>query len=879
MTTSGSGEWGYTFAWDRNLSTEELFLRICEYDGVNASSEGEEVEVFFQVFFDSYDPEVVVLGRYNRFAVRLDFGVCLWQLPTSRGGSFTLLTFEPSDHPLSALGESVGAIRDAERILAEDPKVAQRSLTEDLKIMELQLQALKDVLHRLETEDDDIGYPALCNHGKIIRWPASTERVRPVITLDISQPCYFGNQEALKCVKFIPNMLEVFVDGEALLTATFDYLMRHINRYPDYSNPINNSVIGALVMHCEAGGCEYFLRGLLKNTTRSWVPHASLFSSDPERDIFGILSKHSQRTMIQELADYMLESARRGNRIEPLGNSGYLDLLLRGLPHIAKRDPSMALWIIHQAAFLPSDYHRMYLVHDAVLNNPPWQQAPFWKKVFTRFEGVREFKNELYEYINPIFQVQSQLPLMIGPSSLSPEPRCFPKIRENNGLNDEIKLEFYMAPVSMAFSVPMLDLATPLQTAAKISSLPWIGRWLKMLPHLLKFGHAPKAIDHALPLEAYDSPALQAIMEFKWSRFARTFWIIRFAFQIIYYTLLLSVSFSQINQSTGDYSDDGQFVHNVTDNALRGEFISILVIGFVFLQLELRQVRGNWRRHLTVYNALDMFVYLLPMIIFELRVFKNICHVVTIIIKIMVRVPSFFFILAVFVLAFAHSLLHLIQIKYQSICPTPSNGNYSKACTETKPAFPKQYFNAVTTTYFFIVGKYDAVADSMGQGQAAIQIMVAFFVFLTAILMLNVVIALMNAGYGAGAAEALLVWLRNRVEVVARAENLSYLIPNYRHERDNFPRYIFYTATEAQVRSFAKKYDRPELLEGFPKMEVESSVAEIEAAKSAKTAARDIKLLKEAIQEMEKARTKDSEMMVKMLQEIQKTMARALDKA
>ncbi|KAI7827163.1 hypothetical protein BC939DRAFT_96186 [Gamsiella multidivaricata] len=106
----------------------------------------------------------------------------------------------------------------------------------------------------------------------------------------------------------------------------------------------------------------------------------------------------------------------------------------------------------------------------------------------------------------------------------------------------------------------------------------------------------------------------------------------------------------------------------------------------------------------------------------------------------MVHVPSFFFILAVSVLAFAHSLLHLTQTNYQSICPTPSNGNYSESCTEAKPAFPSQYFDAVTTTYFFIVGKYDAVTDSMGQGQAAVQIMVALFVFPTAILMLNVVI-------------------------------------------------------------------------------------------------------------------------------------------
>ncbi|KAG0259617.1 hypothetical protein BGZ95_004620, partial [Linnemannia exigua] len=161
----------YNFVLERNLSTGELFLRIFEYEGINGGGEGKEMEVFSQVFFDSYDPEVVVLGHNNRFAVRLDFGVCLWQLPSLRGGSFTLLSFEPSKHPLLALNESIEVIRNGQHSLVEDVKFAQRSLTEDIKTIESQFEALKDEQHSFNTEDDDIGYPVLCNHGKILRWP------------------------------------------------------------------------------------------------------------------------------------------------------------------------------------------------------------------------------------------------------------------------------------------------------------------------------------------------------------------------------------------------------------------------------------------------------------------------------------------------------------------------------------------------------------------------------------------------------------------------------------------------------------------------------------------------------------------------------------
>ncbi|KAG0300122.1 hypothetical protein BGZ98_009431 [Dissophora globulifera] len=931
MSSPGSEEWGCVFTWERNLITQEILLRICTYDGVESNSEGEENEVFCQAFFDGDEAELVILRHNQRFSVRLDSGIYLWQLPSSPSGLVILLTFEPCDFRLPWDGSIESWTLLLERLIArineltEAKDNSQYSLAKDpdsLKMLETlnlekdKVEALKDKIdeltaltgepYRLKSMDDDYRYPVLCNHGNILRWHWDWISGRPDKELDISRSCYFGNQETLNCIRFIPGMRDMFVEGDSFLTAIQDYLMRHINRYLDYSDSVNNSVVGALVTYCDYHSCNFFIGEILKDPERSWVPHASLFSKDPDKDIFGILSKQSQRATIREFAEYMLESARRGNKIESHRNSGYLDLLLTSLPHIAKADPSMALWITRQAAFLPLDYDQKLLMHDAVLNNPPWQQSLLWK-VSTSRGGFQEFKSELHEYDNPVFQVQSELPLTIGRSSLSSEPRRFPKMRLKNNLNDQIKLNFYMVPLSLAFGMQAIDHASlsPLSSSAEVSFFSWIGRRSKMLLHLFEFGHAQRVINHALPLEAYDNLAFEAIIYYKWSRFVRNFWILRFPVQVVYYILVLTVSFSQISLFHGDYSDDGQFIYNNSETALRSEFIAILAMGLVFFCLELRQARRNWRRYLTVYNFLDIFVYLLPMIvsaiqlavpreanssrllsfaiiliyihfIFELRVYKNICEVVTIIISIMVHVPSFFFILAVFVLAFAHSLLHLTQTNYQSFCPTPSNGNYSKACTEAKPAFPSHYFDAVTTTYFFIVGKYDAVADSMGQGQAAMQIMVALFVFLTAILMLNVVIALMNAAYSVGASDGLLVWVRDRIEVIARIESFSYLIPNYRFDRDYFPRYIFYTATEAQVRSFADKYNRPELLERFPKAEVESSAADREAAETAKKLASDVESLKQAMQEMEKARENDSKMIVEMLQDMQKAMVNSL---
>ncbi|KAI8596948.1 hypothetical protein EDD21DRAFT_386789 [Dissophora ornata] len=101
-----------------------------------------------------------------------------------------------------------------------------------------------------------------------------------------------------------------------------------------------------------------------------------------------------------------------------------------------------------------------------------------------------------------------------------------------------------------------------------------------------------------------------------------------------------------------------------------------------------------------------------------------------------------------------------------------------------------------------MTGDYSPVATALVDGHWTSQLMIALFFFLTAMLMMNVVIALMNGAYSEAVASSERIWLKNRIDLITGAENLTYFLPNFRNRFDYFPEYIYYTATGKQVKDF-----------------------------------------------------------------------------
>lgn len=64
----------------------------------------------------------------------------------------------------------------------------------------------------------------------------------------------------------------------------------------------------------------------------------------------------------------------------------------------------------------------------------------------------------------------------------------------------------------------------------------------------------------------------------------------------------------------------------------------------------------------------------------------------------------------------------------------------------------------------------------------------------------------MNGVYSEAVIAGEQIWLKNRLELVTSAENMTYFLPNFRDQFDYFPKYIYYLATDKQVADYQEKY-------------------------------------------------------------------------
>ncbi|KAF9179860.1 hypothetical protein BGZ49_005102, partial [Haplosporangium sp. Z 27] len=192
------------------------------------------------------------------------------------------------------------------------------------------------------------------------------------------------------------------------------------------------------------------------------------------------------------------------------------------------------------------------------------------------------------------------------------------------------------------------------------------------------------------------------------------------------------------------------------------------------------------------YSVLIVFIHML----FELRINKSVCKYVTIIQQAVIEIRVFFFILAGGIIAFTISIMHLFWSCPYGDCPDPTTN------------FPQNFLGALSSTYFFMGGRLDPITDNLNTHDWGFHLMMAIYFFLTVILMLNVLIALINVAFTKGDDGWRLVWVSSRLRFIESAENMSYHIPGFRQTHNWFPKEIYFTATLQQVRDYREKYSK-----------------------------------------------------------------------
>ncbi|KAF9083328.1 hypothetical protein BGX23_011573 [Mortierella sp. AD031] len=318
-------------------------------------------------------------------------------------------------------------------------------------------------------------------------------------------------------------------------------------------------------------------------------------------------------------------------------------------------------------------------------------------------------------------------------------------------------------------------------------------------------------------LDFFDNPAIAALVAYKWNTIGFPYWAVRFNFQCVFYTMVVTASLIQ--------------VYDPQPGPQIGLFIAIIVAAVLFLWLELLQAIHSWSRYAgSTYNVLDVIVFGLPLaasiqqlvliyslmdtdetkgntsllsfailavllhMMFELRINKSVCKYVTIIQQAVVEIRAFY-IFAGGLLAFAIAILHLLRAR-------PIEG-----CERESADFPRNFFGALSlsASYFFMGGRYDPVLSLFENGDWEFHIMMIVF-FFTVIVMLNVLIALINAAFTKGDNGWRLAWIEARLRYIESAENMSYLIPGFRKTHNVFPKQFYFTATKDEVKEYRRKY-------------------------------------------------------------------------
>ncbi|KAF9938852.1 hypothetical protein BGZ67_010328 [Mortierella alpina] len=184
---------------------------------------------------------------------------------------------------------------------------------------------------------------------------------------------------------------------------------------------------------------------------------------------------------------------------------------------------------------------------------------------------------------------------------------------------------------------------------------------------------------------------------------------------------------------------------------LFGVFVAIIVLSVIFLWLELVQMFHDWRRFLSSpYNYADVATFALPL---------------------------------------AGSILQLFNITNER-----QDGQV--------------YLLSFSVLFIFIHfgGRYDSVTDEFDDREWSFHVMMIIYFFFTAILLLNVLIALINVAFEVGDNNWRMVWLENRLAYVESAENMTYHIPGFRQAHNWFPGEIYYSSTISKVRDYQAKH-------------------------------------------------------------------------
>ncbi|RHZ44801.1 hypothetical protein Glove_709g65 [Diversispora epigaea] len=329
------------------------------------------------------------------------------------------------------------------------------------------------------------------------------------------------------------------------------------------------------------------------------------------------------------------------------------------------------------------------------------------------------------------------------------------------------------------------------------------------------------------PPEMFDQIAMEAIVKYKWQKFARTRFLMSFIFYIIYATLFCTtISFD--NDMVPGSSNDIRFYL----------FSLISIMAVLSVLQEFRQIIGYQKNYFfNLSNYIDIASYILPLITslkviyfkteppewlksFSIlvvwlnvslysRAFSGPGKFIVIVVQIVKRISLMIITLAFIVASFANALFVLLRDDQVMERLKKENEGIENEWTN--------YLSSIFATWKFLGIGWDSI--TVFENKWSISVMMVLFSFLTVIVLLNVLIGFITEVFSGNLQVGHQIWLRQRAEIIAEVE-IFLLLPFERQRSDWFPRLVYYECHLDQIKKWKTQLSQEELNVEFIKGEL-----------------------------------------------------------
>ncbi|KAK3824529.1 MAG: hypothetical protein J3Q66DRAFT_92536 [Benniella sp.] len=555
-----------------------------------------------------------------------------------------------------------------------------------------------------------------------------------------------------------------------------------------------------------------FIEGLFNTEDRSWIPHSSM-TLNPIKRVIDIRNERLLKIMI----DHCIKNAHERH-------PGYLTPVIQCLSQLSKLYPDILDDVFRRASYIPARNPKFVASHAILANQLLSDLVNFPNKSFG--------SSNINDYNNPVFTAQSQLPCYRR-TSFDPNFESVLYITE--------LAAFILATTFRAFfSLNLFFVLAPWRKKTfpqKKTQSPTENRLRKTYVSPFQFKPSNErgglfVLGNIVGRDSFDSPALQASLQFKWEKHGFKVWSERFVFVLIFFILVLSITREQISVSTVPYGR-APTADEIAARYLpkwQPAFIGAIVFGillslkelWILLSLELWHKGSSWRKISSLFNFINLAAYLLPVVgcslfldgtpgtmpiwimgygipllylstLFHLRIVGPLAKVIDIITTIPLRMKWFFLVFLVFLISFTHAFLYVLHTPPY----IPCEGDACQDADEFK--YPTSFAGALMASYFILYGRYDPVENPMDDGSVPFRVMMVIFFFFTVLILLNVLIAVVNEVYSSQYKHSYWKFIADEVA------NVELVIP----VDTSRPQYVYYFEYDSKVEQFNAR-DSPE---------------------------------------------------------------------